>query len=447
MRPTRQDRIQRRLRKHARKHKIYVTANFVSLPVEIFLDIAQHLCLPDLEALSASCRRLRNVFSQSLYDEQAFARENLRDLTLTRDDYGYHDFLLGILKREINPNYVRKFDCREVGIPYFRSHREDEEQEIDVARYIGWTPGDISLVRIAIVRSTWLKNIMSPDEFIEKMLHGDEEAVLALLVPLMKNLSLFLPPTNSRGLLPQVFVKIARAQIVAKIEDPETWLRLPLHRLHKIVATVFHRGVTLSDTIHYMSLPCVQSIFFDSINDDDPKELRALNGIPRSRASTVYIGSSDLFRNVAEVLADYFVGPCTIRQRIDEIVPDEVVAQESWVFERFTENGVVPKDPMWYYWDHCVISPGRKDEISSFGAKNLAGKVSDESDGRIVDFTLKYRAFHDEWNHSEDSIEGYELEIRRAGIVPSPQWLALISWERNMAHPDALDDDVFMLED
>lgn len=445
---TKRLRSSRRVRKHVRKSKFDGIPGLLNMPDEILLDLVPYLHLPDLEALSITCRSLNSVFSANLSDEQTLAREKLRDLTLDSDEYGYHDLLLGILKREVNPNYIKRLDCRR-SYGSFACRRE-EGGEIDVARYIGWTSEDIGLIRAEILRSSWLENITTPDELIDKMLHKDEDAVLVLLVPLMKNLCRFLPPCGV-PLLRQVFVKIARAQIEAELAHPDIWQRLPLRRLHTIFASLNMLGTPLGDTIHFMSLPSVRHVFLDSLFLEDLDDMRRANirsstEIPRSRASTVYIRSSEIWRSVAEIFAEYLIGPCIIRQYMCDPMPDEaeIEVREAFVALRMAENGVTtPPDLMSEYWDHCTISPGQTED--PFMAKHWASQAYEGLENRTSEFTIKYRAFH--LDTAEDDLEQYEAEIRQAGIVPSPQWLALAKWNRYLVQPEELDDESFMLEE
>lgn len=443
----------RRANKHGRKFRGDGTANLTVLPDEILLELTQYLYLPDLEALSGTCKHFHRVFSGSLLDEQAYARENLRDVTLTSDNFGFHDLLLGILKREINPNYIKRFDCRETCISRGSFAYLDEGDEIEMARYVGWTPEDVSLIRAAILRSPWLENITTPDELINNMLQRareiSEDAILALLVPLMRNLALFLPPRRALTLR-QVFVKIARAQIVAERTNPHAWQRLPLRRLHTIYASGSTVGMTLNDTIHYMSLPSIRRIFLDSVLYDGPFRLtdaaiRSLTGIPRSRASAVYIRFGSLSRNPAELFANYLAGPCILRQHMSDPVPTVAEEHEPWIVDMLHHADEPMDNPISLFWDHCTVRPGRDEDFTSPIAKNWASEASRGFDDRLVEFELKYRAFHHEFLPNND-MEEYEAEIRRSGTIPSPQWLALTKWDHCLIHPEKLDDDNFTLE-
>lgn len=400
--------------------------NFSFFPEEILLHIIQYLYLPGLEALSMVCRRLRAVCSESLQNEQEIARNTFRDIKLDSSEYGYHDFLLRILKHEINANYVKRLDCSKAcKYPPFNA----EDEEIDVARYIGWTPDDTQLVRTAITRSPWMRDIELQDELIAKMLNGSEDSVMALMIPMLQNLSFFVPPARA-PILMQVFVKIARLQIATET-DPERRRYLPLRKLHTIYHTqVFVSAITLAETIHYVALPCVQRVYLHGGTTQIPVHERAIlrtvkgKGIPRSRASAVFICDGDMLRDVAEMLVDHFEGPCVIRQYMDEHIPSEAEAQESWVGLRLMENNIIPKDPMSYYWDHCVVS-GEKDPVT----KRL------REDSRNVLFEIKYRNFHYENDGPEFDMVQYEEDMKQVGTMPSPDWLHLAKWHHILIYP------------
>lgn len=393
----------RRARKHSRKSLHYGAANLWSMPVVILLDLEQYLYLPELSALSTTCKHFYNVFAESLVEEQAFARKDMRDIKLTSNNFGYHDLLLGFLKREVNPNYIRRFDCRTACLSAESSIYPGEGDKIDVAHYIGWTAEDISLIRATILRLPWLEDFVTPDELIHRMLQRDEDALLALLVALMKNLCFFLPPRVA-PLLPQVFVKIARAQIVAERTNPDAWQRLPLRRIHTIYAMGSdwdNMGMPLLDTIHYISLPSVRRVFLAGVDHYSPRPrnaecagIRFLKGVPRSRASAVYIRAGALWRDVAEAFTDHLAGPCILRHYLDEGIPDEIeAAQAGWVAQRLRDNGVSPQDPLSYYWDHCIISPGPAEDFApSSTSKNRGSHSSQNTGGRTVKFTIKYRS-------------------------------------------------------
>lgn len=429
----------KRIRKHHYRLSLTKTTNFSCLPEEILLQIIQHLYLPEVEVLSKVCQRLRITCAESLHHEQEIARNNIRELRLDSSEYGYHDFLLRILKHEINPNYVRRLNCLNVGrYPPFN----EQDETINVAQYIGWTSADIQLVRAAIVRSPWLKNIESPDELIARMLQGIEDPVLALMVPMLKNLCLFAPPGNAPTLM-QSFVKIARLQCVAEIEDPDLWQRLPLRKLHTIYgygsSHSFH-PISLPEIVHYMSLPSVQRVYLDAGCDtQSPQHERAMlrelegKGIPRSRASTVFIRVGEMWRNIAELFVDHIRGPCVIRQFMYEPIPNEVEAQESWVAYRLMEDNVMPEDPMSYYWDHCIIS-GERDPITRQWREEL----------RSIQFEVRYRDFHYE-SDPFFNLPQYEEDLRQAGVVTSPKWMDLVKWNNYIADP-LLDIDFLELE-
>lgn len=418
------------------------------MPDEILLEIVQYLHLPDLESLSVTCRHFHDVFGVSLSDEQTTARDRLRDLAPRSDEYGYHDLLIGILRHEINPNYIKRLDCRK---SYGSLASREEGTNIELARYIGWTSDDLNLVRANILRATWLKNITTPDELIEKILRRDEDAVLALVVPLLRNLSLFLPPIRV-PLLRQVFVKIARAQIEAEVTSPDIWQRLPLRRLHTIYMSVNMLGTPFADTFYFMSLPSVRRVFLDSLLLEDIESMRrtnvrSSNEIPRSRAAVVYIRSGEIQRNAAEIFADCFIGPCVMRQYMYEPMPEEteVEARDAFIALQLAHRGVAtPSNLMSEFWDHCYISPGKTDD--PFVAKHWASQAYEGLDSRTTEFTIKYRAFHYE-DIPEHDLGEYKAEIRRAGIVPSPEWLALTKWNHYYARPEELDNCDFMLEE
>lgn len=442
--------VDKRVRKYRRKIRQDGAIDLLSIPPEVLLEIGRYLNLPDFEALSTTARYLHEVFIEILHKEQVSARETFIDVTLaSEDDYGYHDFLLRILKREINPNYVRRFDCSQAcSYPNGRFYQEGEE--IDVALYIGWTSEDIKLVRKAIAQSPWLENLISSDDHIAKMLEGNEEAVLMLLVPLLKNLTLFVSPGSPvfATLLPQVFTRIARAQIVAEADSAKALERLPLRKLHTMYLNSW--GETVAPIVQYMSLPSVRRgfIFVDLHHGPDhiKENLRSLKGIPKSRASVVYLKEEEIWRDVAELLVEFFAGPCVIRQFLHHPLPSDWPWGENLLAHQLTLTNVLPKDPISYYWDHCVISRDPKVDVSYTKAKSRADRFFDDSECRTVTFTRKYAQF---WNapRPHASITEYEEAIRQAAIVPSPQWMALAKWQRNLTHPEKLEDDGFMLEE
>lgn len=450
--------VDKRVRRYRPKFKHNGVNNLSSLPAEILVEIGRYLNLPDIEALSATDRYLHEVFADTLQKDQAFARGTIRDLTLTSDEYGYHDFLLQVLKREVNPNYVKRFDCQRACIHRHEPFRQDEE-EIDIARYIGWTSEDVDLIRKAISRSPWLKGIVLPDELMTEMLQGSEEAVLMLLIPMLKNLSIFLPPDHYGRAplkLPKLFLSIARAQIMAEDKNSKALERLPLRRLHTIYSDICLTG---AEIVQYMCLPSVKRGIF-SLDENNitgdlvadagfpsfQKDLRSLQGVPRSRASTIYM-SGDTFRDLAELLFEFIAGPCTIRLYQESLIPDESETSTFSIREHaITVAGmlgltILPSDPMWYFWDHCVISRDRKVDASDRGTNTPTS--AGDSECRTVNFSLKYRYPQE---RARD-IKEYEDALGQLGVVPSPQWLALARWDRGLIHPNRLDDDNFMLEE
>lgn len=430
----------KRIRKHHFRQSSTKVTNLSHLPEEILLDIIQYLYLPKLETLSLVCRRLRDVCAESLYNGQEIARNKFKELRLDSQLYEYHEFLIGILKHEINPNYVKRFDC---GGADERTPFDSEDEAIHVALFIGWTPRDIQLVKTAISYSPWLKDIVSPDELIASMLNGNEDSVLALLVPMLKNLCFFVPPANSHTLM-QVFVKIARLQVVAEIEDPGLWQCLPLRKLHTIFGIPMFRYPTwidLPQLIHFISLPSVRRVYIADGSavfhtQDEIAILRTAEskGIPRSRASIVFINSSCTYRDTAELFADRFTGPCVIRQNMQEAIPTELGTRENWrqIDELEVDNVRNAKDPIFYYWDHCTISSG-KDPVTKEWRKEL----------RSIEFELKYRNFHFEVDNEIDIVR-YEEDMQQAGVPPSPEWMTLVKWHHGLTDPE-LDADTLVL--
>lgn len=199
-------------------------AELLTIPSEVRRQVLDCCYLPQYLALSETCRLLRDECSVSLRKERQELNEILENRSQSLGTRSLHKLLLRILTHQIPPQAVvtlylgRGYDSeRCVDLRGIRRIPVPDPNRFDGIH--GWP----DITARAVSTSRWIA--FDEKESVQKaIVAGNEDAVAALLLPLLSNLRLLNPP-NPGHYTRRVIQRIAVAQQSA--DDPS----LPLMRL------------------------------------------------------------------------------------------------------------------------------------------------------------------------------------------------------------------------
>lgn len=177
----------------------------VDLPDELLLQVIGRFQLWDLQNLSLTCARLRRVSYDLLEKHKTLKRRYHRlDDPQHTSLGGWLDLLLKVLKQEIPAEYVEQVDITQA---FWYWHELPIYNLRDSS--IPCSEADMTLVVDAIMSSQWIRKddacgisaaARNRQEFISEVRQGDQDNLLAVLLPLLPNLkSLAIRPTNTAG--------------------------------------------------------------------------------------------------------------------------------------------------------------------------------------------------------------------------------------------------------
>lgn len=184
-------------------------------------------------------------------------------------------------------------------------------------------------ISAAIAESPWIHDDEAAS-CLDRILHGDDDAVLCVLVPLLRRLRAFNGPHDSVSLF-DIVGRIARSYTTTPAKQRSD---LPLSQLvfAGFEATADDDGVTLDIVANFAALPSIRRIYAVCLRDyvfsGWPQSL------PYSCVSEMYFARSTVTRNSVEIFAKGIKSPCIIRQQYEY--------NQNWDSD--------------YEWDHYRIS-------------------------------------------------------------------------------------------
>lgn len=322
-------------------------------PVEIWYFIAEYGAHRELLMLSLSCKGMQEICSRRLQEEKE-VREEHRVWNYNDVQWGafpIHKLLLRILKGELSPSYIvelkglRGIDItevpKEVGpLRYALTHIDEPEN----------AGRNAERFRRAIESSRWIRRDQV-DKCYRELIYGNEDAALAILIPLLTNLRSFCAPTNA-FLLPVVVGKIAKKTVKHleecrrnRAEGAITAEKMLTFPLEKLVVVVSGRsspradgtcGIPLVCLALYAALPSVRRLAVDSVNFETFE--RWPTRAPHSQVREIYFFKSKVSDWQVRKFAKGLDGPCIFRQ--DIVTPHseyDTVRYPNW--DKYTIDG------------------------------------------------------------------------------------------------------------
>lgn len=296
-------------------------ASLVQLPNELSSDVLKYLWLQDLQNISLTCKHLRQVSHQPLTAHIDLKRRYWRlDDRITgnvaRGPCGWLTPLVALLKGEIDPSYV------EVANIKFASWKWHELPSVFGGKptHKPYQDTDMDLVIKAAESSPWITdwdacgpraNAKDRPHFIREIYEGDQDNILAILIPLLPNLKrLSLPggrDSNWLGSVTGVVARIVNAGVLAGGDEASG---LPLSKLSYIGSgDTKSQGLDLDEIAPYLALPSVREVSLLGITQFDFEWSIEL---PQSNASEVVFAASAMHAETGLAFAKIFRGPCTI---------------------------------------------------------------------------------------------------------------------------------------
>ena len=331
----------------------------LQLPDELLLQVQSHFFLADLQNFSGVCRRFSSVAYRRCEEHRALSRK-YRRLDACEEPFGWFSHLVTVLRNDEIAPYVK-----ELHIPNCEWYWDELP-----ARDGSITPSaeDFELVSRAARESQWISEkdacgrraaATNMDHFLQEIGEGDQDNVLAVLVPLLPNLrKIELPAQRYGGLkmgsLPGVMGRIAIATHAAEqiFSDEE----LPMRSLEEVVGLNHKRnpvsrigfGVDFEGLAPFLALPSVRKLWTLETHEPMfywPEEL------PKSRVREIEFLESSITEQAARALARGIAGPCVMKQDFvahthtprfppreewtNLEIPGENSPEREWVITRF----------------------------------------------------------------------------------------------------------------
>ncbi|KAF7328390.1 hypothetical protein MVEN_02554700 [Mycena venus] len=278
------------------------------LPAEVWDTVFTHLHLHELFSICATCRSFRSLALHSLQRHKALQSRYFR---LGHDcDYNtfWYPLLLTLLRDPVAAHYVEDLE-----VEYANRNLVDELAGTETP----WTtlPEDETLIRDEVEVEKWIPDT-EKGAFLDKLLAGDEHAMVTLVVLRLPNLRQLSLPTQCFGGLDfdHLMPIVARiAQAASKAEDGAGGTTLPLSKLERLNGNVYNGycGVDFEGIAPLMALPSVRILSTPWCQEegfDWPPTL------PKSHVRQIDIPDGTVPREAIVRLARGIRGPCVIRQ-------------------------------------------------------------------------------------------------------------------------------------
>lgn len=300
-------------------------ASLWRLPDELLLEVISYFLLDDLQSLAVTNRYFRNLSQNQLERHKQLKRKYYKlDDDAQQHPTGWLTPLLALLKDDYPPSYTEVVRIERPAwywheLPYFE--QEEHQHDTPGQQTSSWE-NDMKLVIKAVESSPWIPesepcgprtNAKNRAHFIAEIREGDQDNILAILLPLLPNLQRLQLPAGRRheglGSVPGVVSQIARATDAA-ISAGEPIDDLPLSKLSCICtsdARIQH--LDFEDVAPFMSLPSVSEVDMLNVTQE---EFEWPATLPMSRASIVHCSLSYTPYPAIQGLASGMRGPCMI---------------------------------------------------------------------------------------------------------------------------------------
>ncbi|KAI9726490.1 MAG: hypothetical protein M1828_001312 [Chrysothrix sp. TS-e1954] len=297
-------------------------ADILQLPDELLLQVQSNFYLADLEQFNLVCRRFAAVSYRRCKQHRALRRK-YRRLDVLDEKLGWFDHLVAVLHNDDVAHYIE-----ELHIPtaewYWQELRAFDPSVLP-------SEADLNLVLETARQSKWISEkdacgrrgaARNMREFLVEIEEGDQDNILAVLVPLLPNLrKIELPAMRFGGLkmgsLPGVVERIARAAHTAEqfpLHDD-----LPLASLREIVGLNLKSnpiarlgfGVDFRGLAPFLAIPSVRKLW--TLETHEPMFHWPLD-LPKSRVEEVHFLESSISEQAARELGRAIEGPCVMKQ-------------------------------------------------------------------------------------------------------------------------------------
>ncbi|KAJ7101971.1 hypothetical protein C8R44DRAFT_747000 [Mycena epipterygia] len=289
---------------------------------ELRLAILSDLYLPDLVSVSAACRSFQIFASPAVQAHKALcARYRRLGYDREYDSQYWYPLLFALLQ--------------DPAAAYYVDDLEVDHTERDLAGELEGTdnpwmvpaPADEALIRRAVEEERWI-----PEEekttFVDRILDGDEDAMVTVMVLRMPNLWRLSLPTYCWGRLDFKYLMPIVARIAQAVANPEQDPvdTLPLSKLERYEGQVFNGtyGVDFESIAPLMALPSLRTLSTEW-NSEEGFDWPA--SLPKSNVREIDIKEGTLTSEAILRLAKGIRGPCVIRQ---EWVRNDTYPELEW---------------------------------------------------------------------------------------------------------------------
>lgn len=329
---------------------------FLDLPDELILSVLSHFLIDDLQNVSLACRRL-NVVAHSLVQHHVNLKRMYHRINdpFQNSPSGWLQPLVGLLKDEFPASYVEQLLIAQCEWYYADLPAYDDFERSQLERRPNpFTEDDMKLVAAATAASPWITshdacgrmaNAKTSDEFLKEVREGDQDNILAVLVPLLPNLSrLYLPKEIDSDGIPMgsLIGVVGRIACAYAARGSDSVADLPLQHLEHIECTrvgVYpYVGRDLMQISSFAALPSVKTMKLGETWQNSFTWPRAL---PKSRLQYVeFVGGNvelDAIRGFARGIA----GPCTFKHRRRSRFGPNSTSESRWTLAKSDDLGII----------------------------------------------------------------------------------------------------------
>lgn len=321
-----------------------------TLPAEIWLAVLEHLLLDELQNLSLTCHVLKDICTHALAHHRAM-KQQLRHLVLPTglDGLILHDLLHDFLCGQLEPSYVERLTC---GPTIWTVDRQlDWQDPLGTGRTLEQCiPFQDELDKALFEKvcistedmSRRMGDCYGPDIYTD-FWQGCEDAVLAILLPLLPNLTRLKLPCDIGNL--------------SNIAPWGCWGEYPEGRapvmpaLRLVEWHVAHERFEVDGPVdecvaNFAELPSIERLVVPAAHTwAFADQLWGHADHPRLHAREVFFLGGSVSAELAEDWADQFIGPCVFRQWWNHYSSDD---------QYFRTPDGQPGDS--FEWDHITIS-------------------------------------------------------------------------------------------
>lgn len=291
----------------------------------------------DIFNLSLCSKALKRVCATHLkYHKDLYTRVHHFDGEDAKDHskFPWHKLLLQVLRHEIPIPYVVELSCA----PNCPEYEEVQLEPYGVELPFSEDPGQLSetrtLINHALRASPWIEPTDVLD-FLERIMQGDEDPVLSLLVPYLYNLRAFRVPIDAI-LLQSVIRKMSTALTSNTTFRESRGEKYCLPRLVLVTAGGSGGiGIRLEDLAIYATIPSVRRLVAINVRSEGFEGWP--NNCVTSNAEDVYFPRSSISMQAITGFVKGFRGPCIFRQ----------LFSGRWS-DFYEYHG--------FDWDHCEVS-------------------------------------------------------------------------------------------